>query len=62
VGIVRESVQGICARNGVISEVACEVAVGYCALLGRGISNSRPASRHGPNTIAHLKYSVCKFI
>jgi len=62
VGIVQGSVRGSRARNGVISEAACEAAVGYCALLGRGVSNSRPASRHGPNTIAHLKYSVCKFI
>jgi len=62
VGIVRGEHARIRARNGVISEAVCEAAVGYCAPLGRGVSNRRPASRHRPSTIAHLKYSVCKFI
>jgi len=62
VGIVRGEHARIRARNGVICEAACKAAVGYCAPLERSVSNRRPASRHGPNTIAHLKYSVCKFI
>ena len=61
-GIVRGERARIRARNGVISEGVCEAMVGYYAPLGRGVSNRRPAPRHGPRTIAHLKYSVCKFI